>query len=99
MLSLVKIENKIDILGNAGQKLPKNSLKRQFYENIWKFKTRELQIRYQWNLPSMCITLTAFIHENWERQSKGGRGCIQKSIKRCQDFIKILKLISLKNSL
>ena len=46
MLSLVKIENKIDILGSTGQKLPKNSLKRQFYENIWKFKTRELQIRY-----------------------------------------------------
>ena len=34
-----------------------------------------------------------------ECQLKGGRGHIQKTIKKCQEFMKILTLISLKNSL
>ena len=34
-----------------------------------------------------------------ECQSKGGKGRIHKTIKKCQEFIKLLTLISLENSL
>ena len=46
---MVKISNKIDILGGSGQKTNKEQPKMTVStdtKKIWKFKTQELQIRY-----------------------------------------------------
>ena len=60
MSSLVKILDKTNyILGASGQK----NIQKQpsltvfcWYENLWIFKTWELQIWYQQNLSGMCTT-------------------------------------------
>ena len=50
--------------GVLAKKQPKTSLNDSFcwYKNIWKFKTRELEIRYRRNLPGICTILTHFIY-------------------------------------
>ena len=62
MSSLVKIANKIN---SSLRVLAKKNTEKQpqsdtFYwsENIWKFKTWELQIRYHWNFPIYTTFIT-----------------------------------------
>ena len=56
--SLVKISNKFDHISvgydqKTAQKQPKIV---PSAENIWNFKTGELQIRHKWNLAQICTS-------------------------------------------
>ena len=64
--SLVKVSNKFDHI----------SVGFWWYENIWNFKTWELQIIHKWNLAQMCITWTLLIYQIM-RVSMNGRVGVQ----------------------
>ena len=80
------------------KKIPKSSLKWQFLLIQKHLKiTRELQIRYQWNIPCMCTTLALFIYWKLNITWGAAEGASKKPSGNL-DFIKILALISLKNN-
>ena len=43
-------------------------------ENIWNFKTGELQIRHKWNLAQICTSWIPLIQQKWGCQWTGGWG-------------------------
>ena len=74
-----KSQTKLTFSGVLAKRPQKSSLK---WKNIWKLKTQELQIRYCYNLLSLCATLTPSFTENWGCHSKGKthpkKNCVSK---------------------
>ena len=92
MSTLVKISNKI--LGSSHQKTTEKQAKNDSFgwrKNIWNLKPDDsvsLKLAHMHQLTTFNLLI-----------SEGVNQCIQKFIKKYQKIIKILALISLKNSL
>ena len=102
MSSLFKFSNKIEnILGSSGQKVTQKQPKMTVCccENIWKFNSRTTD-PISTKLARYVYHLNTFHFWKLMVSIKGQqRAHPKKSMKICQEFIKVLTLISLKNSL
>ena len=102
MSSLFKFSNKIEnIFGSSGQKVTQKQPKMTVCccENIWKFNSRTTD-PISTKLARYVYHLNTFHFWKLMVSIKGQqRAHPKKSMKICQEFIKVLTLISLKNSL
>ena len=75
--SLIKISNKfdhisVDYVQKTAQKQPE--IVPSAAENIWNFKTGELQVIHKWNLAQTCTRWIPLVQQKWGCQWMGGCG-------------------------